>query len=373
MINWSPTYRRLLLVTGITEVSIWFVFLVFFNPWGEFIGGFSWLHPEYFWLLLSLPVLLGITVVHWNYKSRLAMTYNGSKTTGILKVQFKTTRAFLHYLLLRNVFFFAALSLAQPVKGSKKVDGSKRMLDIVICLDVSNSMNTRDMTNDASRLEASKNAIGELVNGLKGERVAIIAFANSALTQLPLTADIGAAKIFVPDISSNLIPDQGTNIGAAFELALNQFKDEDAGRHVLVITDGEDHEKEWRNNLAKLKDKNVGFTYLGLGTTSGGPVPIDPDYPELGFKKYHGATVISHLDKSGIERMANTSSGDVSFTNSAYPDLRQLVSVLKNSKSKTVKKTSFEVKVNYYYIPLWVTIISFIMYLFLPQIVNRKP
>lgn len=372
MINLNSTYHRLLIITGVAEVLLWGIFLFVFNPWGIFLNEYTWLHPEYFWMLISMPVLLGITLWHWTYKAKLSVQYSNQSKTSVLSVKFNATRALLHYLLLRSVFFFAVLSLAQPVKGSRNEKGSKRMLDIVICLDVSNSMNTADMSGGTTRLEAAKNTIGELVNGLAGERVGIIVFANSAFTQLPLTADLGAAKIFIPDISSTLVLDQGTNIGAAYELALNQFKDEDAGRHILVITDGEDHEETWADNLSELKRKKIGFTFLGLGTSSGGPVPVDPEYPELGNKKYHGATVYSHLNESEIKRMANKSGGNAIISSNAYPDLRNLVDMYKNSKSKTVKSTTIEVKVNYYLVPLWICITCFVLYLFLPQIVNRK-
>jgi Ca-activated chloride channel family protein len=372
MIKKLSTYHQILLLTGITEALLWAVFLLIFNPWGLFLNDYSWLHPEYFWMFIVLPVLLGVSIWHWTYKSKLAALYSNKTKTSVLSIKFNLPRAFLHYLLLRSVFFFSVLALAQPVKGSRNMKGSKRMLDIIICLDVSNSMNTADMSGGTTRLEAAKNTIGELVNGLKGERLGIIVFANSAFTQLPLTNDIGAAKIFIPDISSNLVPDQGTNIGAAYEMALKQFKDEDAGRHILVITDGEDHEETWADNLSELKSKNIGFTFLGLGTASGGPVPVDPGYPELGYKKYHGATVTSHLNESEIKRMARKSGGNAVISSSAYPDIRDLVDMYKNSKSRTVKQTTFEVKINYYYIPLWITIACFILFLFLPQIVNRR-
>lgn len=372
MINGSRAYNQLLLWVGILEAFFWIVFLFFLNPFGEFLGAYSWLHAEYFWFLIVLPLFLVASVFHWKYKSKLAERYGTSAKTAILTVRFKTVRAFLHYLLLRSVFFFAILALAQPVKGSRKVNGTKRMLDIVICLDVSNSMNTKDMSAGQSRLEAAKNAISELANGLHGERISVIIFANSAFTQLPLTADIGAVKIFVPEISTNLISDQGTNVGSAFELALKQFKDEEAGRNVLVITDGEDHQKDWQKNLALLQEKKVGFTFLGLGTETGGLVPKDPEYPELGYKKFNGSTVVSRLDKSGIRQMAGSCNGSVIFSSNAYPDLRQLASIYKNSKTKTVKKTTFNVSVNYYQIPLFIAICCFVLYLFLPQIVNRK-
>jgi len=351
---------------------MWSIFLLVFNPWGIFLDNYTWLHPEYFWMFITLPILLGISIWHWTYKAKLAALYSNKTKTSVLSIKFNAIRAFLHYFLLRSVFFFSVLALAQPVKGNKNAKGSKRMLDIIVCLDVSNSMNTADMSGGATRLQAAKNTIGELVNGLQGERIGIIVFANSAFTQLPLTTDIGAAKIFVPDISSNLVLDQGTNIGAAYELAVDQFKDEDAGRHLLVITDGEDHEETWAENLSELKSKKIGFTFLGLGTSSGGPVPVDPEYPELGNKKYHGSTVYSHLNESEIKRMASKSGGNAIISSNAYPDVRNLVDMFKNSKSKTVKQTTIEVKVNYYTIPLWITISSFILYLFLPQIVNRK-
>jgi Ca-activated chloride channel family protein len=100
------------------------------------------------------------------------------------------------------------------------------------------------MSGNVSRLKAAKNAIAQLLNQLKGERIAVIIFANEAFTQLPLTMDYGAAKLFVPDIETDMISDQGTNIGSAFDEALTQFKDEESGRAILVITDGEDHERQ---------------------------------------------------------------------------------------------------------------------------------
>jgi len=372
MTNGSATYNRLLLLVAITEIILWGLFGISLMGDNFLMGSYTWLHPEYFWLLISIPILLGASILHWTHKDKLATTYGTATNTSILQIRFKTTRAFLHYLLLRSVFFFTVLALAQPVLGSKKVKGSQRVLDLVICLDVSNSMNVKDMSGDISRLNAAKNALMELLNGLHGERISLIIFANEAFTQLPLTQDIGAAKLFVPDIETNMVYSQGTNIGAAFELAKTQFKDEEAGRAILVITDGEDHEEAWKKNVRELAEKNVQFSYLGLGTETGGPVPKDPAYPEMGYKSQNGTTVVSRLNRSGIKAMASNSGGSVSFSSSGFPDLRELVKEFNSSKNKTIKEVSFDVAKNYYYIPLILAIACFILYLFLPHLVNRN-
>lgn len=372
MTDGKHTYRSLLRATVLSSMLFWFLVLGL-GAWlvGE-NGSVHFLKPGWLWLWLILPVLSLVYLWIWKQKSRIYDKYRGYGPTRILAVQFVSTRVFFVQSLLYLSLFSLILAMAQPVSGSRKVSGSKRILDLVICLDISNSMNTRDMSGNESRLKAAKNAIAQLLNQLKGERVSVIIFANEAFTQLPLTMDYGAAKLFVPDIETDMISDQGTNIGAAFSEALTQFKDEESGRAILVITDGEDHERRWQNVLPELQKKEVLLAFLGLGTENGGLIPEDPYDPSAGYKKDQGNPVRSQLDPATLREMARATGAEALVSSSAFPDVSGIAAHFSNAKNKKVKSLEFQVDKHYYQLAVMVAIGSLVLYLFASFFVNRK-
>lgn len=365
------TYGHLVRLLLISEAVWWSLVLICyilvpFDRWGVKL-----LHSEVLGLWMIIPVLAVVSWVQWNWKAKIYEEYSGYGATRMLWVKFEPLKAFLHYFLLRSTYFFIVLAMAQPVAGSRKVNGSKRILDLVICLDISNSMNTKDMGgNQSSRLTAAKHAIGELLNQLKGERIAVIIFANDAYTQLPLTMDYGAAKLFVPDIETSMISDQGTNIGRALEVAQEQFKDTESGKAILVITDGEDHEELWKKQLEELKKKHVELAYLGLGSTKGGLIPNNPYDESEGYKREGGVAVVSKIDKDGLKRMAGESGSILVTSDSPFPNIYDIATNYKNTKNKQVLKVEFKVDKNYFYVPAILALLCMICYFFLPIIIN---
>ncbi|WP_343634616.1 VWA domain-containing protein [Fluviicola sp.] len=371
MIKGKSTYNHLVKLLAVSEAIWWSLVLICyvlvpFDSWGVKL-----LHSEMLGLWLLIPALAALSWIQWRWKARIYEQYSGYGSTRMLWVKFEPVKAFLHYFLLRSTYFFIVLAMAQPVAGSRKVNGSKRVLDLVICLDISNSMNTKDMGgNQSSRLTAAKQAIGELLNQLKGERIAVVIFANDAYTQLPLTMDYGAAKLFVPDIETSMISDQGTNIGRALEVAQDQFKDTESGKAILVITDGEDHEALWKQQLEKLKKKHVELAYLGLGSTKGGLIPNNPYDESEGYKREYGHAVVSKIDKQGLTRMASASGSILVTSDSPFPNIYDIATNYKNAKNKQVMKVEFKVDKNYFYIPATLALLCMICYFFLPIIIN---
>jgi Ca-activated chloride channel family protein len=371
MIKEKNTYRRLVNLLVVSEAAWWVTVSILLGIIPRIYGEVSLLHPEMLGLWAIIPVLGALTWIQWHWKARIYEEYSGYGSTRMLWVKFEPMKAFLHYFLLRSTYFFIVLAMAQPVAGSRKVNGSKRVLDLVICLDISNSMNTKDMGgNQSSRLTAAKQAIGELLNQLKGERIAVVVFANNAYTQLPLTMDYGAAKLFVPDIETSMISDQGTNIGRALEVAQDQFKDTESGKAILVITDGEDHEALWKEQLQTLKKKNVELAYLGLGSSKGGLIPNNPYDETEGYKREGGKAVVSKIDKKGLTRMAAASGSILVTSDSPFPNIYDIATKYKNSKNKQVLKVEFKVDKNYFYIPTTLALLCMICYFFLPIIIN---
>lgn len=373
MINLHATYQRVLRWVVLAELMWWvLVLLIFaFDPFSSL--GLSLLHPKMLWLWCLILPIVGASIAQWQWKSRLFDNYSSHGVTRMLTVNTQPIRAFLHYFLLRTFVFMVVLAMAQPVGGSRKVTGSKRVLDLVVCLDISNSMNTKDMGGgSASRLTAAKHAIQELLNQLKGERVSIVIFANEAYVQLPLTMDYGAAKLYLPDIETNMISDQGTNIGSALQAAQTQFKDGESGKAVLIITDGEDHEKLYQEEINKLDQKQVELALLGLGSSKGGLIPNDPFDESQGFKREGGKAVVSRLDQQALNKMAAKSGATLVVSDNEFPNIIDIATNFKNSKNKVVKKLEFKVEQNFYFVPSLLAIFSLIIYLFLPQMIKEN-
>lgn len=339
---------------------------------GTFITGVTFLYPDLLLLGLFLPILSVVSIIHWQQKQNLATRYSGIGRTKMISVKFGLKEAFFPYFLIRCALLFILLAMAQPVAGSKKIKGNKKVLDLVICLDISNSMNTVDMSgNQASRLTAAKHAINELLNKLTGERISVVIFANDAYVQLPLTLDYGAAKLFIPDIESSMISDQGTNIGSALEIAQTQFKDAEAGQAILVITDGEDHADLWKKQIADLATKNITLSYLGLGSEKGGLIPEDPNNPKLGYKRENGKAIVSRIDKSALTSMAAASGSKLAFSDIQFPSVIEIVNGFKASKNKKVE-LDFVVARNYFYIPASFALLSLLAYYFVQLFIQKR-
>lgn len=371
MIKEGNTYRQLVWYLLVSEVICWVLTLLAFFMLNVF--QVTYLHPECFYFLLVIPVFLVFTWRHWKRKNDIHQQYSGLGETRMLWVRFDLKTTFIRYFLMRFALFFLVVAMAQPAAGSHKVSATKRVLDLVICLDISNSMNTRDMgKGTVSRLTAAKNAIGELLNQVKGERIAVIVFANDAYTQLPLTMDYGAAKLFVPDIETSMISDQGTNIGKALEQAQQQFKDTESGKAVLVITDGEDHEALWRKQVELLGKQQVELAYLGLGSAKGALIPNDPYDSSLGYKRENGQPVVSKLDKKSLQSMAAVSGSKLLVSDQEFPTIIELVSEFKNTKHKQSLKVEFNVEYNYFFIPSIFALICLLLYFFLPFFINPE-
>ena len=368
----KSAYRKLLFRTLLAEAICWGVTISLYGSMHLFGGNgqLEFLYSAFFWLLLLIPLLLSIYLGRWKWKSALYERYRGMGKTRMLSVPFKPWRYFMQYFFLRNVFFFLILALAQPVMGYRKVKGSRRILDLVICLDISSSMNTVDMDGNA-RLTVAKRGISELLNNMRGERIAVVIFANKAYTQLPLTMDYGAAKLFVSEIETELISDQGTNIGAALEMAREQFRDSESGHAVLVITDGEDHEQLWQEQVNIYREKGIEISYYGIGSEKGGLIPEDPMDPSAGYKREDGSPVVSRLDREALSRMANETNSQLYFAESAYPDMSRVITALSSAKTKQIKNLELTVQANYFQIPLILAFLCLAGYLFVPFLVNR--
>ncbi len=373
------TYRIWTIFIGIVawEVIFWTILIGLFSILGYFNSGvgeqLNFKNSNVLWLNL---LLIPITFLYIYSIQRTNNLYSavGEKVRKHIFRRISSFRSFTSFFLFRNALVFLIIAMAQPIFGSKKITGTVESLELVLCLDISNSMNVKDIDAETSRLEIAKRAIAQLVNNLHGEKLGICVFANSAFTQLPITMDYSAAKMYVKDIETNMISSQGTNIRAALENSVSMFsEDKESTKGIIMITDGENHEEDPKDVLKEIKEKKIQLIVLGLGTKGGGLVPKNPARPELGYKTTpSGTTVLSKLNPKFINDIAMKGGGFATFSSDPFPDLTELLKQVNRMKKSKIASMEFDVKENRYQVPLFISILFFALYLVLSTSILTK-
>jgi Ca-activated chloride channel homolog len=214
-------------------------------------------------------------------------------------------------------YMCVVVGLANPQFGSKLEEVKRKGVDIIVALDVSNSMLCEDIR--PSRLERSKQALSRLLDKLQNDRIGIIVFAGEAYVQLPITTDYSAAKLFLPSIEPDMIPTQGTAIGAAIDLAVKSFtENEKKNKALIIITDGENHEDNAIEAAKNAAESGVITYTIGMGSPEGAPIPVYHNGVRADYKKdENGNTVITKLNEAMLREIAANGKGEfIRATNS---------------------------------------------------------
>lgn len=363
------TYCLKLIFTGIIawEVIFWVLFVLLTNSMGWFGSDSSeklgYIFPSAFYLLLLMIPILGIFVYNLLRTNQMASNATTRVAQSYLR-PVSSMSAFLKFFFFRNAVVLLIIAISQPVFGTKKVKGTSESLELVIALDISNSMNTRDISPDMSRLDISKRAIIQLINNLHGEKIGIALFANNAFVHLPVTTDYGAAKLFIEDIETDLISSQGTNISMALGVSSRMFSKQKTTKGIILITDGEDHEGSLDASVKELKEKNLQLSILGIGTKAGGLIPKNPYRPNLGYKTdARGKTVVSRLNEAFINKLATQTGGAATVSSSEFPDLSALLTEINQMKRTKIDTLEFDIKQQRYQVPLFLAILFWLAFL----------
>jgi Ca-activated chloride channel homolog len=330
-------------------------------------------YPELLNLLSIIPLFY--IVVFWmlfKKNKRFENIGNQSVLSEIVSPKSDIKTAF-KLIFLRNALFFIILAMAQPIFGSRKASSAEKKIEIVLALDISNSMNVKDLDEEKSRIEIIKRAMIQLLNSLNGEKIGICVFAGGAYVQLPITLDYGAAKMFINEIETSMISNQGTNIKAALSTSFSMFSQEKTNKAILLVTDGENHEAQPSEMLEVMKESNVLLAILGIGSKNGGPVPNNPKKPELGNKvDANGQLIISKLNPKLIQDLAKQSNGIYEISDSPFPDLNNLILKLKQTSNYTNSIVEIEIKRNWYQLFVFLAMASLFMLVLFPFKKNNK-
>lgn len=248
-------------------------------------------------------------------------------------------------ILFSLAFGLLLVALVNPMIGTKKGKIQTSGIDVVIALDISNSMLAEDLK--PSRLSAAKNALRALLNRMGENRIGIVVFAGTAYTQLPLTSDYGAAEVFIDDISTNDIARQGTAIGTAIERASKVFSRlEGRGKAIIIISDGENHEDDAEAAARRAAEEGIIVNTIGLGSAKGSPIPIYKNGINVGFKTdRQGNTVMTELNETMLQQIAAAGNGIYVHGTEGDVGINTILSELgrlKKQELSEVQFTSFE-------------------------------
>jgi Ca-activated chloride channel family protein len=266
--------------------------------------------PEFFFGLLVV-VLLALFFWWSAYKKkRLLELFADKKLLAGLIANFSPRRRGYKMLFIFLAMTFLVLCLARPQYGTHMVMLKRQGQDVMIVIDVSKSMLAEDMK--PNRIEKAKQEVRGLLSRLQGDRVGLVAFAGAAFMQCPLTLDYSAAQIFLDIIDVDLIPQPGTNIGEAIDVATSGFnKQERKYKIMIIISDGEDFGGDVDRAVKTAKLDGVTIYTIGIGKPEGEPIPIRNERGEMvGYKKDEsGEIVLTRLDEHALEQIAEETGG----------------------------------------------------------------
>uniref|UniRef100_A0AB33JGH5 VWA domain-containing protein n=4 Tax=unclassified Prevotella TaxID=2638335 RepID=A0AB33JGH5_9BACT len=291
--------------------------------------------PTYLWLLLIIPVLLLWQIVIWKQRKAKMKNFGDLALIKQLSPNYSKLRPRVKFWILCTSLCILVLMLARPLMGTKISHEKRQGIETIIALDISNSMTAEDVA--PSRLAKSKLLIENLVDHFTNDKIGLVVFAGDAFVQLPVTSDYVSAKMFLQNIDPSLISTQGTNIAEAIKIATNSFSQQShAGKAIIVITDGEDHEGGATEAAKGARQKGINVFILGIGDPKGAPIPLkDGGY----LKDNTGNTVMTALNEDMCRQIAEAGSGTyihVDNTSDAQEKLNSELTKLQTGETDSI-------------------------------------
>ena len=301
---------------------------------------FRFANPDYMYLLLLLPVIILLYIVNEIRKRRARRRLGNINLVGNLIPELSDARPVVKFILQLLAVVMGIIMLARPQFGSKIEDVKKQGVEVIIALDVSNSMLSEDIQPD--RLTRAKQAISRLVDNLDNDRIGLIVFAGDAYTQIPVTTDYVSAKMFLSTISPQMVPKQGTAIGAAISLGIRSFTPgEEKSKAMIIITDGENHEDEPVSRAEEASKAGIVIHTIGIGSTGGVPVPVFNNGKKEYLKDIDGNTVISKLDEDILKKIAMSTDGNYVRASNSNIGLDQIFRDIKKMRKQEIESAMY--------------------------------
>ena len=297
---------------------------------------------QYLLLILLIPFFfLGYALLRRERNRKIAKLGN-PQLLGLLMPERSKAKGWVRISFFAVAWFFFAIGLSRPQMGAKLKESTRKGSEIMIALDVSNSMLAQDYY--PNRLERAKLAISRLVDKLHGDRIGLIVFAGQSFVQLPITTDYVSAKIFLGTIGTESVPVQGTALGDAINTAIKSFSSEaqmqQDNKAIILITDGENHEDDPVEAAKMAAEVGIRVFCIGVGSPEGKPIPYGPNGDLM--KDKEGNIVVTRLDEKILEEVAIAGGGAYIRAGNTEFGLNPIIDELKELQEQQFKSIVFE-------------------------------
>lgn len=346
-------FRGLLFGLLMVELLFWGAYAAFHFAIAARFEAFRYAYPEALWGLYFLPVLPLAFIASLLWKRKALARFGEWPVFRDGVDEHAPKKDLASHAFFRIAIGLLLMALAQPQMGTEKEEAETKGFDLMVCLDLSNSMNAEDIR--PSRLEKAKNALEKLLDRLHGDRIGIVVFGGEAYVQVPITSDLSATRLFLDQLTTEAVPTQGTSIAKAIEQAHRSFDEKSETRKaIIVISDGENHLDDPVKEAERVAEKGVIVHTVGMGTREGGPIPEYENGRQIGYKKDRsGQTVVSKLDESMLQETAKAGNGSYVRANNTRVGLDQLMDELDELERKTFDKMVYTEHAERFQLFLW--------------------
>lgn len=292
----------------------------------------------FLYLLVCIPVLIFIFYLYLRWRKKSIEKIGSFQIVEKMMPMYSILKLKLKFWMFIIAIISLIIGLANPQFGSKLEEVKREGIDIMIAIDLSNSMLAEDLP--PNRLQRAKQSISRMIDRLQGDRIGIVVFAGHAYVQLPITTDYSAAKLFLSTINTDIIPTQGTAIGKAINLCMSSFDFENGqSKSIIVITDGENHEDNAIDEAKEAYKKGVIVHTIGMGSEQGGPIPTNNRGQYL--KDKNNQTVITKLNESMLKQIASSGNGSYIRANSTSSGLDALFNEINKMEKNKIDSKVF--------------------------------
>ncbi len=313
---------------------------------------FRFANPYILYLLLIIPAAIVLFIFAQMRRRRRLERFASSSLLAQLTPSASPARLRTKFVLYSLALAFLILAAARPQVGSKLREEHQKGIEMMLVVDVSNSMMAEDF--EPNRLDRTKFAIDRVVESMKQDRIGVVAFAGEAQVQLPITSDYRMARAFARKLSPQMVRTQGTDLGAAIKLATMSFSSQSEGSRVMIlITDGENHESDALEAAQAAAEKGIAIYTIGIGTPEGAPVMIGGEY----LTDENGDMVVSKLDEKMLQEIASTTGGAYVRATKQSIGLKEIVDRLKELDESDLATTRFEAFDEQFQYPLVVALL----------------
>ena len=292
---------------------------------------------QYLLLIFLIPVFFVIQAVLLRLRRRKIRKFGDEKLVEQLMPSYSKSKVWVRLTLFSIGFFFFAIGLSRPQIGARLKEQEIKGAEIIIAMDVSNSMLAEDYS--PNRLDRAKLAVSRLVDKLRDDRIGLVIFAGTSFVQLPVTTDYVSAKMFLNTIDTGSIPIQGTAMGDAITTCIRSFSQQsDKSRAIILITDGENHEDDPVAAAKQAAEMGIKVFTIGVGSHEGKPIPMNGEL----LKDKDGEIVVSRLDEEVLKEVAQAGNGAYVRAGNSEFGLNPIIEDLKKLEDEKYNSIVFE-------------------------------